>query len=399
MIASLVTSIVFSVSAFFSPTNGHNGSSTWHYVDSGQSLGSLYSFGVELGDLDGDGDLDAFVANRYAPDRVWLNDGDGLFTDSGQNLGERGYSFDVALADFDADDDLDAFVVNAVNTVDTASRVWLNDGDGRFTSGQVFAYMGEYAATAADVDGDDDADIVVAVSGDPFGGGAPNRVLLNDGNGTLTDSGQSLGNARSRGVAAADLDGDTDLDLFFANTGSNSVWLNDGKGVFSDGGQSLGTSSSRGVALGDLDGDDDIDAYVANESLSNRIWLNDGKGAFADTGQTLGISESQAVALADPDGDGDLDAFVANTWTVGTPINEAAPNRIWINDGDATFTESGSELGQLHSNDIRVADLDGDDDVDIFVANRGDRVSNYGEPNKVYLLTRSAFLYLPLITK
>ena len=50
--------------------------------DSGQSLGSSTSRDVSLGDVDGDGDLDAFVANQFQGNRVWLNDGSGSFTNS-----------------------------------------------------------------------------------------------------------------------------------------------------------------------------------------------------------------------------------------------------------------------------------------------------------------------------
>ena len=57
------------------------------FADGGQNLGSSRSHGVSLGDLDGDGDLDAFVANRYQANKVWINDGSGTFNDSGQNLG------------------------------------------------------------------------------------------------------------------------------------------------------------------------------------------------------------------------------------------------------------------------------------------------------------------------
>lgn len=64
------------------------------FVDSGQALGSADSYGVALGDVDGD--LDAFVANSLAGNRVWLNDGTGVFSDTGQNLGSA-WSTGVAL--------------------------------------------------------------------------------------------------------------------------------------------------------------------------------------------------------------------------------------------------------------------------------------------------------------
>ena len=49
---------------------------------------------MTLGDVDGDGDLDAFVANNGQSNRVWFNDGSGAFTDGGQVLGNH-YSLDV----------------------------------------------------------------------------------------------------------------------------------------------------------------------------------------------------------------------------------------------------------------------------------------------------------------
>ncbi|MCH8840548.1 MAG: VCBS repeat-containing protein, partial [Planctomycetes bacterium] len=82
-----------------------------------------------LGDLDGDGDLDAFVANSIAEaNLVWTNDGSGTFTDSGQTPGTSP-SYDVMLGDLDGDGDLDAFVANG--SIDgyifgQANRVWIN---------------------------------------------------------------------------------------------------------------------------------------------------------------------------------------------------------------------------------------------------------------------------------
>ena len=95
---------------------------TFEFTDSGQALGSSDSYSVALGDLDGDGDLDAMVANFNSPNTVWTNDGSGSFTDSGQALGNSNSS-SVALGDLDGDGDLDAMVGNDYNQPNT---VWTN---------------------------------------------------------------------------------------------------------------------------------------------------------------------------------------------------------------------------------------------------------------------------------
>ncbi|MDH4138491.1 MAG: VCBS repeat-containing protein, partial [Anaerolineae bacterium] len=73
---------------------------------------------------DGDGDLDAFVANRAGVNKVWLNNGTGIFTET-QSLGSAD-SLGVALGDVDSDGDLDAFVANFGYADGEANRVWLN---------------------------------------------------------------------------------------------------------------------------------------------------------------------------------------------------------------------------------------------------------------------------------
>ena len=292
------------------------------FADSGQSLGNSYSFGVALGDVDGDGDLDAFVANENQANRVWLNDGGvqggtlGVFTDSGQSLG-NGSSQSVALGDLDRDGDLDAFVVN-VNQPDI---VWTNDGSGNFSnSGQSLGTAVSQRVALGDVDGDGDLDAMVTIKSEA------SRVWMNNGSGTFS-SGQSLWDSASVGIALGDIDGDGDLDAFVGNDSNqaNRVWTNNG-GTFSDSGQLLGGSSSVGVVLRDVDGDGDLDAFVSNfDSQANRVWINDGNGVFTDSGHNLGNFSSVDVALGDVDEDGDLDAFVANY--------SGQANRVWVNDG------------------------------------------------------------------
>ncbi len=296
-------------------------------VESLGPAGTGLSSDVALGDLDGDGDLDAFVTNSGSvtfENRVFLNNGDGTFTDTGQALGTSA-STGVALGDVDGDGDLDAFVTNA----DGANRVWLNQG-------------GRQGGTL----------------------------------GTFADSGLALGMNYSEAVALADLDGDGDLDAFVANRGQeNTVWRNsDGLGTFFLVTQDapLGDSGSQDVALGDIDGDGDIDAFVANRNaygatgnLANHVWLNDGTGKFTDSGQALGSSYSFGVDLGDIDGDGDLDAFVAN-------VGNAEPSQLLLNNGSGAFTDSGLVLApDGYSYGVALGDVNGDGALDALLAHNG----------------------------
>ncbi|HIF81087.1 MAG TPA: VCBS repeat-containing protein, partial [Gammaproteobacteria bacterium] len=308
------------------------------------------TIGLDLGDVDDDGDLDIFFARGEAgftpqPNTVWINDGFGNFTDSGLSLGNS-YSNDVTLGDLDDDGDLDAFVVNGdYGGMTTANKVWINQGNlqsgtpGVFLdSGQILGASESTECVLGDLDGDDDLDVVVV----NLQQNEPNKVWFNiDGLGNFVDSGMSLGSTFSTGVALGDVDGDDDLDVYVTNwlsqqSGDNDVvWLNDGSGNFTDSGQNLGgitaDNDHLNVALGDLDCDGDLDAFVVSGPMeSNIVWINQGEdqggtiGEFIDSGQTnLGMFESHnAVSLGDFDNDGDLDA-----------ISFGAEGRVYLNSG------------------------------------------------------------------
>ncbi len=371
-----------------------------------QRLGSFWSQGVALGDLDRDGDLDAFVANaNNQANRVWINQGfsqngtEGTFVDSGQTLGTF-TSQAVALGDFDGDGDLDAFVANTGQ----ANRVWTNNGAGVFAdSGQTLGTFNSQDVALADLDGDGDLDAFVANTGQA------NRVWTNNGAGVFADSGQTLGTFNSQDVALADLDGDGDLDAFVANSNqANRVWTNDGSGDFTviPSVALPGARNSQGVKLGDLDGDGDVDAFVANSTnTNNRVYLNQGgiqfgtEGTFLDSGQTLGTASSEGVALGDVDGDGDLDAFVANRSTnTGSPSYSRAVNRVWINAGGSqggtpgSFFDSGQSLGNRRSTGVALGDMDGDGDLDAFVANQFDTSPTPANPENLVLVNQGSAL-------
>ncbi|MFC2006009.1 FG-GAP-like repeat-containing protein [Chloroflexota bacterium] len=323
------------------------------FIDSGQLLGNSNSDDVALGDLDGDGDLDAFVTNYNDPsnqaNRVWLNDGNGNFSDSGQSIGASSSYGGIGLGDLDGDGDLDAFVANN----NDPSKIWLNDGDGTFIdSGQTLNTAGSLSVELGDIDSDGDLDVLIGNSnGNP-------KFWLNDGNGNFSDSGQSLGYGTSFAVGFSDIDSDGDLDAVVISYHEVSkIYFNDGNGNYSDSGQSLDNPQGHDVGFGDLDGDGDNDMFFANHNRPDQIWLNDSTGNFS-LGQSLVSSYSQSVSLGDLDGDGDLDAFVAQYHQ---------PNKVWINNGAGIFSESGQPFGGGSQRGVALGDLDGDGDLDAFV--------------------------------
>ena len=359
-----IRTIIVAVIASLSFAGTGLGEVTSMFTNSGQALGNSESFSVALGDLNGDGHLDAVVANTNHPSTVWTNNGHGIFTDSGQALGTDVASNSVALGDLNGDGHLDAWFAN-INF--EGSTVWINDGSGTFAdSGQALGTdVASTSVALGDLDGDGDLDAIVANKG------VPNTVWTNDGNGTFTNSGQTLGNSDSFSVALGDLDGDGHLDAWVANLDQpNTVWTNDGNGTFTNSGQALGNSGSLSVALGDLDGDGHLDAMVGNDKADtkgapNTVWTNNGNGIFTNSGQALGNGRSWSVALGDFNGDGHLDAMAGNLGNFG----DDPFNTVWTNDGNGTFTNSGQALGNRNSYSVALGDLDGDGHLDAMVGN------------------------------
>ena len=121
------------------------------------------------------------------------------------------------------------------------------------------------------------------------------------------------------GVAAADVDNDGLVDLYFGQlNGPNKLYKNMGGWQFRDitgeAGLALEEYNTTGVVFADVDGDGDPDLLQTSLTERNELFLNDGTGHFEISRQS-GLGESlgsNTMALSDIDGDGDLDLYVTN---------------------------------------------------------------------------------------
>jgi len=325
------------------------------FIDSGNRLGTADSWDVAMGDIDGDGDIDAVVANYNAGQAVWLNNGSGTFT-PGTGFGS-GASFGIALGDLDGDGDLDA----AVADLGGAETVWLNNGSGNFGASAHDSFGGTTFSKdiiLADVDGDGDLDVVVANSN------GDHEVWLNDGSANFgTTADVTFGNNMTEGIASGDVNGDGHVDLLVSvQMGGNEVWLNNGAGAFIAG-DVLPVYNAKQTLLGDVDGDGDLDA-ICLISGTNTVWKNNGSGDFGAAATYSFTSGTQSFdgALGDVDQDGDLDVVISN---------DNDNQMVWRNGGTGNFGAAPiSSFNSGYGRGLALADVNNDGAPDVFTTNR-----------------------------
>ena len=307
-------------------------------------------------DVDGDGDLDVATA-EYGANRVWINDGTGTLTDSGQELRTE---------------------APEVEPVSEETLVFRSEDEGDDS----------FAIVAIDVDSDGDADLATAGSG-------PSAVWVNDGAGVFSQ-GQQLEVVNEYGyrssvsytfdIVSTDTNGDGHVDLVTGGSDGAYVWVNNGSGIFADGvalqlpAFDLPLSGPGSCGLGECGFIDDSplsdEDLIAEELFSEELFsetltlipvepfsetltaipvepLSEGcEECFEDIAPSPPV---YSVLAADVDADGDADLV-----TAGYGVT------IWMNDGTGEFSASPLAMEDVDGDGIVVAiDIEADGDVDL----------------------------------
>ena len=364
------------------------------------TMGRPFNGGGAVGDFNRDGYEDLFVLGGGSqPDRLYMNDRDGTFTERAADWGVDHTHFGggVAVGDYDGDGWLDLFVSSAgppeEGPVVGRHRLYRNTGLGRFEEVAQAAGVDTTtteipsgkSASFGDIDLDGDLDLVVLGFTDPLGGA---HLFRNEGDGTftnVTDTALPPKPMHGFSVRVVDMNGDRYPELLIAaDFETSGYFVNRTDGTFADRTVASGTGLDRngmGNTVADLDGDGVLDWYVTSIQREppdlpdgNRLYRGLGGDNYEEIATIAGVSDGAwgwGTEAVDVDHDGRPDLVEVNGWEVGPDQTYAGkPAYLFLNSYQGGYLDIASQAGFDHSGEGRGLirfDLENDGDQDLVV--------------------------------
>lgn len=336
---------------------------------------------VDYADVDNDNDMDIIVSgytyngSPFETTILYINDGNGNFLPSNSSSFDGVRTGDVVFADIDNDNDPDILLTGWIWPSQYLAKLYKNDGNGNFTliQGNTFIGVKESSATFADVDGDLDLDVLI--TGVDSSGSKRTDLYLNDSVGVFSNSTSTFPGLNFASCDFADVDNDNDLDFILTGLNNsiqpiNSLYLNDGLGNFSTSPNPVLVPVYYGsVAFADIDNDSDMDLFVCGTTLnlsapSSQLYLNNGSGSFLALASTItNIGESDA-AFGDINNDGSLDLLISG---FNSSLANPRKSRLYLGNGAGGFSLLPAPFNKVKNSAIALVDIEGDNDLDVFI--------------------------------
>jgi tetratricopeptide (TPR) repeat protein len=352
--------------------------------------------GLIVEDLENNGRLDVVTSSFQSCGamRYFHNNGDGTFTDQTKKAGlsDQVGGLYIVQTDYNNDGCIDILVMRGGWEFPQRKSLLRNNCDGTFTDVTVASGLGfptsSQAAVWTDINNDGWLDLFVANEAGPA------QLFLNQGDGTFKDIALNAGvagdgTALSKGVTAADYDGDGFVDLYVSNlNGRNFLYHNDHDNTFTEVAAKAGVpGSGKGFATWFFDYDNDglpdlfVTSYFVSVDETLRTYLglphnagtlklykNMGNGAFRDVTAETALDKvfmPMGANFGDIDNDGFLDIYLGT----GNPSYASiVPNVLLRNHDGKYFVDvtTSSGTGELHKgHSISFADLarDGNEEI------------------------------------
>jgi len=325
---------------------------------------------VDFADVDGDGDQDVFIAGSWTSNLYLYDERTERYERSTTSTFAKVDESSAAFSDIDNDGDQDLLLSGARWGTLPTTRLYTNNGQGRFTEVQDTpfedVYNGDIAFSDVDSDGDEDVFIIGTAQSET----SSLKLYQNDGQGGFeewADTPFEIEGCAYSGIAFSDVDGDGDEDVLLGTAFSGKLFTNDGSGTFS---VVLNTPFSSGepggVAFADIDGDGDEDVITSGGWVRTNLYENDGQGNFSERTDSDFIQVWDcSVAFSDFDGDGDEDLLISGNTTTDFR-QEGLLTKLYRNDGTGKFSEvENTPFPPMFRGDFAFADIEGDGDEDL----------------------------------